>query len=236
MKKKSLEKVSITLNIIFLLFIAIIAIKGNYFTKFWNKITNITKINYQYEERTTLFDSYVTQNTDIVFVGDSITQRCDYNELFGISIANRGVGGDTTEGVLNRIDDIIKLKPKKMFIMIGINDLGKGYRIDDIISNYKKILSEISEKLPNTKIYVQSILPINNSKATEVNINNESVIETNKRLASLCKEFNMEYIDLFTEFVDDNGQLNPKLSGDGVHLMGKGYLIWKDTVAEIINE
>jgi lysophospholipase L1-like esterase len=75
------------------------------------------------------------------------------------TVLNRGIGGDITYGVLKRLDDVINRQPKKLFILLGINDIGKDIPDSVIAYNYFKIIKQVKEKSPATKIYVQSILP-----------------------------------------------------------------------------
>ncbi|HEY9602403.1 MAG TPA: GDSL-type esterase/lipase family protein, partial [Allocoleopsis sp.] len=76
-------------------------------------------------------------------------------------IKNYGIGGDTTDGILNRIDDIIQSKPQKLFLLIGINDLYYGKRVAYIVDNYSLILETLKKQIPQTTVFVQSVLPIN---------------------------------------------------------------------------
>jgi lysophospholipase L1-like esterase len=68
----------------------------------------------------------VAKPGSIVFLGDSITDFFRVNEFFpGVYVINRGISGDTTDGVLNRLaESVYELSPSKIFLMIGTNDLG----------------------------------------------------------------------------------------------------------------
>lgn len=83
-----------------------------------------------YKDKSVLFERYLMMNKyskPIVFLGDSITEKIDWKELFSKNnILNRGIGSDTISGLINRTDSIVKLKPSKVFLMIGINDIALG--------------------------------------------------------------------------------------------------------------
>jgi len=149
-------------------------------------------------------------------------------------IKNRGICGDTTEGVLNRIDNIIEHQPKKLFILIGINDLNQGIQVFDIVENYHLILRKVKESLPNTQVFIQSVLPVNYQKFQRNGVN-DKVVELNVRLRELTKEFSYQYIDLFSAFLDINKELNSQYTIDGVHLNGQGYLLWKKIIEKDVN-
>lgn len=174
---------------------------------------------------------------EIVMLGNSLTHNFEWHEMFkNANIKNRGIGGDITKGVLQRLNDVIESKPKKVFIEIGINDLSHGYPIDSIFYNYKKIIQTINSKNPKTKIYIQSLLP---TKCLFQDTNKpiiDSVYVLNKKLKEYCEIYNLTYIDLFSYFLKD-GTLNPKYDcGDHLHLSGEGYMEWCRLIKTYIYE
>jgi len=173
---------------------------------------------------------------DVVFVGDSHTNYFEWGEYFSvISVANRGIGSDTTKGILGRIDGIVALNPKKIFIMAGINDIQKGIPIEDIEQNYVKIIEYINKSNPNVEIYVQSVLPVA-GKLYERNFYksskplNEAVIQLNKKLSELE---GVTYINIADNF---GKELPDKYSVDGVHLNKDGYKVWVDTITDDVTQ
>ncbi len=171
--------------------------------------------NYQYSARLTQFQLY-DGKTDIVFAGDSITEKGNWNELFaGINCIDRGIGSDTTEGLLNRLDEIMKHDPEKIFILIGINDLSVGISADEICSNMSLIVEKISEMSPNTRIYIESVLPAKDIEQGQIDM-------INKIYESICAEnISATYIDISPVFNMQGGGYY--YSGDGIHLNGEGY-------------
>ena len=94
---------------------------------------------------------------EIVFLGDSITDGCDWSEMFhNPLIKNRGISGDVTQGVLDRLGEVVESKPAKIFLMIGINDLARGLTEKEILANIESIIREVRKKSPETKLYLQS--------------------------------------------------------------------------------
>jgi lysophospholipase L1-like esterase len=167
---------------------------------------------------------------DVVFLGDSLTGDCPWSELFeNRHLKNRGIGGDTTQGVLDRLNSITKAKPSKIFLMIGINDLANGFSESAILDNYRQILLRIMEGSPETSIYVQSILPTNALKGH----NHEVITALNSRLSQTCNELGANFIDLYSRFVKDR-HLNEAYTYDGLHLNGSGYHVWKEAIAGLV--
>ncbi len=179
--------------------------------------------------RKSLFDTLPKSERDIVFVGDSLTDFCEWQEFFrNVSIKNRGIGGDTTRGVLGRIDNIVESRPQKIFIMIGINDLLQGETVDKVANNYQLILQKLKEKNLQTQVFVKSTLPLN-QKFADPAINSK-VIELNAMIKKISQKFQFQYIDLFPYFLGENKQLDSRYTTDGLHLNGQGYLLWKTII------
>ncbi|NEQ20768.1 MAG: G-D-S-L family lipolytic protein [Microcoleus sp. SIO2G3] len=188
-----------------------------------------------YQDKTSHFRALPKSELGIIFLGDSLTDLCEWAELLeNDQIKNRGICGDTTEGILNRIDNIIEYQPKKLFILIGINDLNQGIQVLDVVKNYSLILRKIKDNLPNTKVFIQSVLPVNYQKFQKNGVN-DKVVELNVGLRELSKEFSYQYVDLFSAFLDINKELDSQYTIDGVHLNGQGYLLWKTILEKDVN-
>lgn len=169
----------------------------------------------------------------VVFLGDSIIEMFNVSEFFpDIKIANRGISSDYSDSVVDRLDSILIDQPPKIFIMMGINDLYKFKNSNKILENYDIALKKITEQSPNTKIYVQSILPINNDLFT-IEISNSKIKILNKDIKELSFKYNAIFIDLYPLF-EKNGQLNKEYTYDGVHLKGDAYLIWVNEIKKYI--
>lgn len=174
---------------------------------------------------------------DVVFLGNSITNMMEWWEALGAepSVHNRGNSGAVTPELIENIDSLIKGDPSKIFVMIGTNDLAlikEGETTADIAGNIITLLSMIKEKQPAAEIYFQSILPANrddrpHEKTMEINGIVENWITENNA-------DNLEYIDLYSIFIDEAGDLafssttpdSMSLSFDNLHLTQKGYAKW----------
>ncbi len=128
--------------------------------------------------------------TDTVFLGDSLTESFDLQKHFGRDdLRNRGMSGNMTEHVIYRLEEITNAKPKFVFLMIGINDLYQGMDFEIVISNINTILLEIRTKTPETKLFVQSILPVNEDKLLIDSYINKKIYEANNRIRNICNEY-----------------------------------------------
>lgn len=193
-----------------------------------------------YEQRATLFEELPISSKDIVFFGNSITNGCEWSELFqNKRIKNRGISGDICMGVYDRLDAIVKGKPSKIFLLIGINDVSRGTSVDTIISRIGMIVHKIKQESPKTRLYLQSVLPVNDCYGMFGGHTSrwQTVRQINDLLEPLARKEGVTYIDLYSYFVDgDSGKMNPAYTNDGVHLLGKGYLLWRDIVKPYIDE
>lgn len=184
-----------------------------------------------YRDKKSHFEALPKSEAEIIFLGDSLTDLCEWGELFrNYRIKNRGICGDTTNGILNRINSIIESQPQKLFIMIGINDLNQDVSVEETANNYKLILELFKNQIPDAKIFIQSLLPINNQLRN--NDVNQKIIDLNAQLKELAPVFSSQYINLFSAFLDKNNQLDLQYTSDGLHLNGQGYLVWKKIIEE----
>jgi lysophospholipase L1-like esterase len=182
-----------------------------------------------YEFKVGLYESYPHSKKDIVFLGNSITERVDWNELLGMrKVHNRGISGDITFGVLQRLNEVIEGHPAKVFILIGINDISRNIPDSIIANNYKRIVERIKTGSPKTKIYFQTLLPVNNEFTQFKNHYNkdEHILWLNEQIKKLGKEEKIHVIDLHPHFLDDQNKLDKKYTLDGLHLNAEGYKVW----------
>ncbi|MCW5911004.1 MAG: sialate O-acetylesterase [Cyclobacteriaceae bacterium] len=172
----------------------------------------------------------------IVFLGNSITEGGKWKQLLKDStVINRGISGDNTFGVLARVNEIIKLKPASLFILIGTNDLSKKIPDEAILENIFTIVSKIKAGSPKTKIFVQSILPVNETvERFPQQFNNSIHINTiNDQLARYAARLRYTYVDLYGRFIDSQGRLDAKYTYDGLHLNATGYQRWVEVLKEL---
>ena len=159
--------------------------------------------------------------TIISFFGDSLTNRGDWQTWFpSYIVVNSGIGSNTTKQMRDRINDVLSVKPNKVFILGGINDFGRGISKAETLSNLESIVEQIQFSLPNTQIYVQSILPTGGA------VDNNEIKALNQLIKNMCIQKGVVYIELFDSFCN-NGSIDSSLYYmDGVHLQDKGYQKW----------
>lgn len=198
------------------------------------------KYSTYYYQRATLFEELPITSEDIVFVGNSITDGGEWGELFdNVHVKNRGISGDICMGVYDRLDPIVKGQPAKIFLLIGINNVSRGTAADTIVSEIAMIIQKIKRESPKTKLYLQSVLPVNDCYGMFGGHTSryQVVKQINDLLQPLAEKENITYVDLYSRFVEgDTGKMNPEYTNDGLHLLGKGYLFWRDIVKPYVDE
>ena len=147
-------------------------------------------------------------------------------------IINRGIAGDTTSGVLRRLKEVISLKPSKLFLLIGTNDIGMDVMPAPIARNIKEIASRVQAKCPETKIYLQAVFPTRGS----VNRTNTLIQELNAAINTIAEELHCTFIDLYPLLLDDDGQLAEEYTRDGLHLTDKAVAKWMAYVVPYLDE
>lgn len=175
------------------------------------------------------FKAYPDSKKDIIFLGNSITAGVDWTELLGKSnLRNRGISGDITFGVLERLDEVTEGKPAKVFILIGINDISRNIPDSFIIENYKKMIRRIKTESPKTKIYFHTLMPVNNEFTQFKNHYNkdEHILHVNEALKKLAASESITLIDLYPHFLNADNKLDKKYTVDGLHLNAEGYKVW----------
>lgn len=197
--------------------------------------TAFAQSEYNYRRRS-LFEALPVYSSDIVFLGNSITDGCEWTELFNNRhIKNRGISGDRSGWLLDRLDPIVGGHPKKLFLMIGINDLAAGVSPDEIVANVARLIDRFQAESRWTKIYVQSVLPVNGTDLPGFERRNAyapQIVPLNKRLEALCDEKEVTYLDVWGALADHEGRLDKRYTNDGLHLTGEGYVVWRDAIKQ----
>ena len=178
----------------------------------------------------------IEYDCDVVFFGDSITSGCDFNQYFdGVRICNLGLAGDTIFEMKKRVSAIEAVHPEKIFILCGINSLLDN-NVDMTVKSYTELLEMIAEKVPEARIYIQSVLPIASYKESTWYgggiCKNNTIRLFNKRLFQLAEEKDIVFINLY-EVYEKNNELNPEYTEDGVHIYGQ-YEPWIEAIKKYI--
>ena len=150
---------------------------------------------------------------------------------------NQSISGETSIGLLKRLNLLDNTEPQAVFVMIGINDLTKGTSDQELLDSHKQIITALKQAHPNSKIVVQSILPhgANLDAALEkrqqlLEISNERIHTLNQTIETIAKDAGVAYLDLQSLVVDDEGYLRSEFTTDGLHLNRQGYLVWRSAI------
>lgn len=233
MKGKTLLRLSLFLNLlgVVLAFLLIRQLGGWNFFRY--RLAH-RGVSVEFEHRKSLYEQMAADTATIVFFGNSLTAQCDWAELLGrAQIRNRGIPGDRVSGLIDRLDNIVGLQPKQIFLMIGINDLLYSEPAK-VLSRYRELVQLIRQQLPDCHLYLQSVLPVNNS-VRNTYIRNEDVEVLNEGIRQLASELHLPFIDLRPVMSDERGRLKETFTLDGVHLTGAAYREWGELIAPYLD-
>ena len=176
---------------------------------------------------------------EILFTGSSLMEQFPVNELLmtrGMRqvVYNRGIGGFTTEDMLRNMEEMVfALKPRKIFINIGTNDIGsQGYRLEKLMENYGKIISQIRERLPEAEIYMMAYYPVNETdklpegewaKTMFLTRTNENISIANKAVEEMAGRMGCHFINVNQGLTDEAGKLKKEFTVEGIHMYANGY-------------
>ena len=195
-------------------------------------------IKADYERHVKKFEK-LKAGKDIVFVGDSMIAYFP-TKVFGIDekVYNLGIPGDTTVGVLNRINQISKVRPKRIILNIGLNDFVlTDLSHKETLNNILDIRHQLLEDCPNAKVYIVSLTPINQKNFQDqtylLNRDPKDAIALNQMLK---EKINDDFIDIYATLLDEEGSLNIEYTKDGIHLNQKGYDIYYRHIKKYISD
>jgi lysophospholipase L1-like esterase len=168
-------------------------------------------------------------------LGDSKTENGgDWSALLNWKhVRNRGIIGDEAMGVYDRLYQILPGKPKKIYLLLGGNDISHNLSADSVVALLTKVIDKIQSESPQTKLYLQSLLPINESFGRyKLMVGKTDLIpEINKMLENIAAQKKIQYINLFPYFVEKGTNiLRKELTNDGIHLTKEGYEIWSKLI------
>jgi lysophospholipase L1-like esterase len=165
---------------------------------------------------------------EVIFAGDSLVASGPWPEFYS-AIHTRGIGGETTSGLLKRLDEITEDRPRKVVLLIGANDLAAAVTPARVIANYRTILERIRAESPTTEAIVIGVLPVNRTISDGLTYTNTEVQEVNRRLKGLVAEFpRARFEDVTDLLTDEVGNLRPEYTYDGLHLKIEGYLALRE--------
>ncbi|MEA5513160.1 SGNH/GDSL hydrolase family protein [Nodularia sp. UHCC 0506] len=146
---------------------------------------------------------------------------------------NQAISGESSDGLLKRLDVFDSTQPEVIFVMIGINDLIRGVSDRVIIENQRQIMAYLRKTHPQAQIVVQSILPHGDEEATWegkdklLKISNSRIRQLNQQIQNMATQVGVKYLDLYPLFTNQQGNLRREFTTDGLHLNSTGYLVWR---------
>lgn len=208
-----------------ILFVALFAISLSTFLFLESKL----RVTYEKNIKSTM---NTTTSDYTVFLGDNITANFDLDKYFqNETLVNQGVTGDTIGNLMERLDNTISLSPKKIVLMIGLNDLINDNGLNPSIKeNYNNLVTSIINRSNETEIVLESILPVNSERYCKLN---EDIIKLNDYIKSLSKKYNLAYIDLHDNF-SSKSKLVDTLCLDGITPNDEGYKLIRDNLKSYI--
>ena len=202
-------------------------------------------------ERYRHLNKYVKKG-QILFTGSSLMEQFPINEILqnhdiNCTIYNRGIGGYTIPEMLNALDEqIFALEPSKIFINIGTNDISKPEETTEkLISDYRQILTQIKERLPEAKVYMMAYYPVNVGVAAKqpwpdadmaAKLRLERLDDCNKAVENLAREFGYKYIDVNERLTGADNQTKEEYSIDGIHMWSDAYEVVFENMKKFILE
>jgi lysophospholipase L1-like esterase len=168
------------------------------------------------------FDVLPLPDGRVLFLGDSITEAGNWNEWFpSYRILNRGIGGDTVEGVRGRLGTAVN-RPAAISLLVGTNDLHRQARVAGIAAQFAELVYQIRTLAPDSPLIVNSVMPRGRRWASRIH-------ELNQRYAATARDADAGYVDLWPALADGDA-LRAAYTRDGIHLNGHGYQAWVDVL------
>lgn len=193
--------------------------------------------------------SYLNKNVclenQIVLVGDSITELFnmelfdEFCKVYGINIYNRGISGDTTDRLLERLEkNVLNINPKAVVLLIGINDLTAGADVEYIVGNIEATVERIRNSNPNTLIVLQAVYPVNTKMYRSIVLKKaaKKISTLNTKIKSIANKYGTDYIDFTNKLSDSDGMFSSELTYDGLHPTANGFYIVEKEIEHILSQ
>jgi len=186
-----------------------------------------------WHQRCAFFKTDKNNSARSLFLGDSITEEFPLKTFFPTQKpANRGISGDHIDGLIERLDlSLGQINPQRVFIMIGINDLGER-RGDAILKErYCRLFDLVRAKLPAADLLVQGLLPVNTRYFPH---DPAQILRLNLFLEQECRSRQLSFMNMYPLFKDNAGHLNADYTDDGLHLNNRGYTVWARQIEHLV--
>lgn len=215
----------------------------------FKKSVNYSKITEYNREQRTKRENYRIINEEIalknqtVLLGDSITDFFNWYELFydfsknsGQAVYNRGISGDTTDRLLERLyENVLNIEPKNIVLLIGTNDIGRGLPLSMSVENVSKIIEESKKVCPDINFILQAVYPINRGMRDKFEKRSNKKIDLmNKEFIKLSEKYNCIWVDITDKLKDETENLKKEYTFDGLHLNVNAYKIVAENVIPLL--
>ena len=215
----------------------------------FRKHKNYSTITMYNREQQTKLKNYSILNSEYalknqtVLLGDSITDFFNWYELFydfskssGQAVYNRGISGDTTDRLLERLqENVLNIEPKNIVLLIGTNDIGRGLPLSMSIENVSKIIENTKKACPDVNFVLQAVYPINRGMRDKFEKRSNDKIELmNKEFLELSKKYDCVWLDITDKLKDETGNLKKEYTFDGLHLNVSAYKVIAENVIPLL--
>lgn len=232
--RKSLLYISLLLNVLFIAALLVAVIRYGGLRAVLQKLTH-PGVVVNYENQKAMYASFPVPEGAIVFLGNSLTAAGQWQEWLGSTrVVNRGIPGDHCDGIRERLNDALGPAPQAVFLMAGINDLAY-HDPATVMNKYEALVHELVARYPACRLYLLSILPVNN-KAWYVPVKNEGIAEVNDFIRNLAEKLKVPFVNLHPSMTDEAGQLRKELTVDGVHLTPAAYRLWLEQIRPLVEK
>ena len=186
----------------------------------------------------------------VVFLGDSITDFCDLEKFYpGLNCVNRGISGNTTKDILDRMKvSVFDASPSMVVMLIGINDMmNEGRSPEDVAGDYERIVCYMADRLPGVPVILQSVYPGWDGDAEEAKKGptmqafpiaylKDDIKALNEMIREIADEYGYVYADVYSRLVTEEGLMNPEYSVDGCHPVEAGYKAAAEVLRPLIDK
>ena len=215
----------------------------------FKKSVNYSKITEYNREQRTKRENYRILNEEFalknqtVLLCDSITDFFNWYELFydfsknsGQAVYNRGISGDTTDRLLERLyENVLNIEPKNIVLLIGTNDIGRGLPLSMSVENVSKIIEESKKVCPDINFILQAVYPINRGMRDKFEKRSNKKIDLmNKEFIKLSEKYNCIWVDMTDKLKDETENLKKEYTFDGLHLNVNAYKIVAENVIPLL--
>ena len=199
------------------------------------KLKKLTEEYYNMKVASFEKENPTLSGADVVFLGDSLTDGCDLNKYYPLyTTVNRGISGDTTDGLFARLKvSACDVDPKAVVLLIGVNDISRGVKPNELSDHYEKIITGLKENLPDTIIVWCSMTALGGKSAKY----NDTVIICNQKIKLLAEKHGCVFVDLFTPLCDvETREIKEEYTVDGTHLTDAGYQVITREINNVLAE